>query len=89
MEERRIERISDAMRSSTEAEKKVLPFVSRCLDAMMDAAESIQPRMVSLFWALVLWDICVKNKVIVFIVFIAVVLLSFKNKTFGRKSQSN
>uniref|UniRef100_A0A3B4WYP1 Formin-binding protein 1-like n=1 Tax=Seriola lalandi dorsalis TaxID=1841481 RepID=A0A3B4WYP1_SERLL len=46
MEERRIERICEAMRSSAEAERKVLPVVSRCLDAMMDAAESIQPRMV-------------------------------------------
>uniref|UniRef100_A0A3B4X0M8 Formin-binding protein 1-like n=1 Tax=Seriola lalandi dorsalis TaxID=1841481 RepID=A0A3B4X0M8_SERLL len=45
MEERRIERICEAMRSSAEAERKVLPVVSRCLDAMMDAAESIQPRM--------------------------------------------
>lgn len=47
MEERRIERVCDAMRLSAEAERKVLPVVSRCLDAMMDAAESIQPRMVS------------------------------------------
>ncbi|XP_029985684.1 LOW QUALITY PROTEIN: formin-binding protein 1-like [Sphaeramia orbicularis] len=45
MEERRIERVAEAMRSSAEAERKVLPVVSRCLDAMMDAAESIQPRM--------------------------------------------
>ncbi|KAG7214276.1 hypothetical protein INR49_023196 [Caranx melampygus] len=45
MEERRIERICDAMRSSAEAERKTLPAFSRCLDAMMDAAESIQPRM--------------------------------------------
>ncbi|KAM9391703.1 formin-binding protein 1a [Pholidichthys leucotaenia] len=44
MEERRIERIGEAMRLSAEAERKVLPVVSRCLDAMMDAAESIQPR---------------------------------------------
>lgn len=47
MEERRIERVCEAMRLSAEAERKVLPVVSRCLDAMMDAAESIQPRMVS------------------------------------------
>lgn len=47
MEERRIERICEAMRLSAEAEKKVLPVVSRCLDAMMDTAEGIQPRMVS------------------------------------------
>ncbi|XP_058492647.1 formin-binding protein 1-like isoform X3 [Solea solea] len=45
MEERRIERVCEAMRSSAEAERKILPVVSRCLDAMMDAAESIQPRM--------------------------------------------
>ncbi|XP_075879244.1 formin-binding protein 1-like [Nelusetta ayraudi] len=45
MEERRIERVCEAMRLSAEAERKVLPVVSRCLDAMMDAAESIQPRM--------------------------------------------
>uniref|UniRef100_A0AAQ4QGS2 Formin binding protein 1a n=1 Tax=Gasterosteus aculeatus aculeatus TaxID=481459 RepID=A0AAQ4QGS2_GASAC len=45
MEERRIERICDAMRSSAEAERKVLPVMSRCLDIMMDAAEGIQPRM--------------------------------------------
>uniref|UniRef100_A0A3Q2WEP1 Formin binding protein 1 n=1 Tax=Haplochromis burtoni TaxID=8153 RepID=A0A3Q2WEP1_HAPBU len=44
MEERRIERIGEAMRSLAEAERKVLPVVSRCLDAMMEAAESIQPR---------------------------------------------
>ncbi|KAM7415422.1 hypothetical protein PAMA_017777 [Pampus argenteus] len=46
MEERRIERIGDAMRLSAEAERKFLPVVSHCLDAMMDATESIQPRMV-------------------------------------------
>eukprot|EP00064_Thunnus_orientalis_P020113 superscaffoldBa00005363_g20244 len=45
MEERRIERIGEAMRSSAEAERKFLPVVGHCLDAMMDAAESIQPRM--------------------------------------------
>uniref|UniRef100_A0A671UWT3 Formin-binding protein 1-like n=1 Tax=Sparus aurata TaxID=8175 RepID=A0A671UWT3_SPAAU len=45
MEERRIERICEAMRSSAEAERKVLPVVSRCLDAMMASAEGIQPRM--------------------------------------------
>uniref|UniRef100_A0A665TRT0 Formin binding protein 1a n=1 Tax=Echeneis naucrates TaxID=173247 RepID=A0A665TRT0_ECHNA len=45
MEERRLDRICDAMRLSAEAERKVLPVVSGCLDAMMDAAESIQPRM--------------------------------------------
>uniref|UniRef100_A0A8C2WND2 Formin binding protein 1 n=1 Tax=Cyclopterus lumpus TaxID=8103 RepID=A0A8C2WND2_CYCLU len=45
MEERRIERICESMRSSAEAERKVVPVVSSCLDVMMDAAEGIQPRM--------------------------------------------
>ncbi|XP_061674038.1 formin-binding protein 1-like isoform X2 [Syngnathoides biaculeatus] len=45
MEERRIECVSSAMRLSAEAEKKSLPVVSRCLDAMVDAAESIQAQM--------------------------------------------
>lgn len=47
MEERRIERICEGMRLLVDTERKVLPVMSRCLDAMMDAAESIQPRMVS------------------------------------------
>lgn len=51
MEERRIERIGEAMRLSAEAERKVLPVVNRCLDALIDAAESIQPRKVSLLRA--------------------------------------
>lgn len=51
MEERRIERICEGMRLLVEAERKVLPVTSRCLDAMMDAADSIQPRVVSL-WSL-------------------------------------
>lgn len=48
MEERRIERICEGMRLLVDAERKVLPVMSRCLDATMDAAESIQPRMVGL-----------------------------------------
>ncbi|XP_056134049.1 formin-binding protein 1a [Lampris incognitus] len=45
MEERRIERLGEAMRLLAEVERKVLPVVSRCLDGMMDAADSIQSRM--------------------------------------------
>ncbi|TNM89813.1 hypothetical protein fugu_004047 [Takifugu bimaculatus] len=45
MEERRIERICEGMRLLVDTERKVLPVMSRCLDAMMDAAESVQPRM--------------------------------------------
>ena len=46
MEERRIERVCEAMRSSAEAERKVLPAAGRSLEVMMEAAEGIQPRMV-------------------------------------------
>uniref|UniRef100_A0A667YML9 Formin binding protein 1a n=1 Tax=Myripristis murdjan TaxID=586833 RepID=A0A667YML9_9TELE len=44
MEERRIERVGEAMRTLAEVERKVLPLTSRCLDGMTEAAESVQPR---------------------------------------------
>lgn len=47
MEERRIERIGESMRCYSEVERKVLPIVSKCLDGMTKAAESIEPKMVS------------------------------------------
>ncbi|KAM8865158.1 formin-binding protein 1-like [Synchiropus picturatus] len=43
MEERRIQRVGDAMRATADAERKTLPGMSCCLEAMMDAAESVQP----------------------------------------------
>uniref|UniRef100_A0A4W4H2P7 Formin binding protein 1a n=1 Tax=Electrophorus electricus TaxID=8005 RepID=A0A4W4H2P7_ELEEL len=46
MEERRIERVGESMRSYAEAERKVLPIVTKCLDGMTKAAESIEPKMV-------------------------------------------
>uniref|UniRef100_A0A667YUZ8 Formin binding protein 1a n=1 Tax=Myripristis murdjan TaxID=586833 RepID=A0A667YUZ8_9TELE len=45
MEERRIERVGEAMRTLAEVERKVLPLTSRCLDGMTEAAESVQPRV--------------------------------------------
>uniref|UniRef100_A0AAY5E7H5 Formin binding protein 1a n=1 Tax=Electrophorus electricus TaxID=8005 RepID=A0AAY5E7H5_ELEEL len=45
MEERRIERVGESMRSYAEAERKVLPIVTKCLDGMTKAAESIEPKM--------------------------------------------
>ncbi|XP_036435296.1 formin-binding protein 1a isoform X1 [Colossoma macropomum] len=45
MEERRIERIGESMRCYAEVERKVLPIVSKCLDGMTKAAESIEPKM--------------------------------------------
>uniref|UniRef100_A0A8C5CNP9 Formin binding protein 1 n=1 Tax=Gadus morhua TaxID=8049 RepID=A0A8C5CNP9_GADMO len=47
MEERRIDRLGESMRSLAEVEHKVLPIISRCLDGMTHAAESIQSRVVS------------------------------------------
>ncbi|XP_077456617.1 formin-binding protein 1-like isoform X3 [Stigmatopora argus] len=44
MEERRIERVASAMRLSATAEKKSLPDLARCLDAMMDIAQSVRPQ---------------------------------------------
>ncbi|XP_077571776.1 formin-binding protein 1-like [Stigmatopora nigra] len=44
MEERRIERVASAMRLSATAEKKSLPDLARCLDAMMDVAQSVRPQ---------------------------------------------
>ncbi|XP_072537595.1 formin-binding protein 1a isoform X5 [Salminus brasiliensis] len=45
MEERRIERIGESMRCYSEVERKVLPIVSKCLDGMTKAAESVEPKM--------------------------------------------
>lgn len=44
MEERRIERVSETMRSCAEAERKLLPQTSRCIEGFLQAAASIQPR---------------------------------------------
>lgn len=44
MEERRIDRLSETMRSCAEAERKLLPQTSRCIEGLLQAAASIQPR---------------------------------------------
>ena len=46
MEERRIERVGESMRTFSEVDRKVLPIVSKCLDGMTKAAESIEPKTV-------------------------------------------
>lgn len=48
MEERRVGRVRESMRVYCEVERKVLPIVSKCLDGMTKAAESIEPKMVGL-----------------------------------------
>ncbi|XP_062310546.1 formin-binding protein 1a isoform X6 [Osmerus eperlanus] len=44
MEERRIERVGESMRTFSEVDRKVLPIVSKCLDGMTKAAESVEPK---------------------------------------------
>ncbi|XP_064163388.1 formin-binding protein 1 isoform X27 [Anguilla rostrata] len=44
MEERRIERVGESMKTFAEVDRQVLPIVSKCLDGMTKAAESIEPK---------------------------------------------
>uniref|UniRef100_A0A6Q2WZ48 Formin binding protein 1a n=1 Tax=Esox lucius TaxID=8010 RepID=A0A6Q2WZ48_ESOLU len=45
MEEKRIERVGESMKTYAEVDRKVLPIVGKCLDGMTNAAASIQPKM--------------------------------------------
>ncbi|XP_066569112.1 formin-binding protein 1 isoform X10 [Amia ocellicauda] len=44
MEERRIERVGESMKTFAEVDRQVLPIVGKCLDGMTKAAESIEPK---------------------------------------------
>ncbi|XP_018595973.2 formin-binding protein 1-like isoform X10 [Scleropages formosus] len=44
MEERRIEKVGQCMRTFAEVDRQVLPIVGKCLDGMTKAAESIEPK---------------------------------------------
>uniref|UniRef100_A0A8C7PDS7 Formin binding protein 1a n=1 Tax=Oncorhynchus mykiss TaxID=8022 RepID=A0A8C7PDS7_ONCMY len=46
MEEKRIEKVGESMKTYAEVNRKVLPIVSKCLDGMTNAAASIEPTMV-------------------------------------------
>lgn len=48
MEERRIDRISVCMKTFSDVDRQVLPIVGKCLDGMTKAAESIEPKTVSM-----------------------------------------
>lgn len=48
MEEKRIERLGGCMKTFAEVNREVLPIVGKCLDGMTKAAESIEPKTVSL-----------------------------------------
>ncbi|XP_048874850.1 formin-binding protein 1 isoform X15 [Brienomyrus brachyistius] len=44
MEEKRIERMGESMKTFAEVDRQVLPIVGKCLDGMTKAAESIEPK---------------------------------------------
>ncbi|XP_058842999.1 formin-binding protein 1-like isoform X13 [Acipenser ruthenus] len=44
MEERRIERLGESMKTFAEVDRQVIPIVGKCLDGMTKAAESIEPK---------------------------------------------
>ncbi|XP_023663619.1 formin-binding protein 1 isoform X25 [Paramormyrops kingsleyae] len=44
MEERRIERVGESMKTFAEVDRQVLPIVGKCLDGMTKGAESIEPK---------------------------------------------
>lgn len=48
MEEKRIERLGVCMKTFADVNRQVLPIVGKCLDGMTKAAESIEPKTVSL-----------------------------------------
>jgi len=48
MEEKRIERVGLCMKTFAEVDRQVLPIVGKCLDGMTKAAESIEPKAVSM-----------------------------------------
>jgi len=47
MEERRVERIGECMRTFADVDRQVLPIVGKCLDGMTKAAEAIEAKAVS------------------------------------------
>lgn len=47
MEERRIERVGDSMKTFAELDRQILPIVGKCLDGITKAAESIEAKAVS------------------------------------------
>ncbi|XP_076850525.1 formin-binding protein 1 isoform X3 [Brachyhypopomus gauderio] len=44
MEERRIERVGESMKTFAEVDRQILPIVGKCLDGMTKAAESIEAK---------------------------------------------
>ncbi|KAK1803629.1 hypothetical protein P4O66_021042 [Electrophorus voltai] len=44
MEERRIERVGESMKTFAEVDRQILPIVGKCLDGITKAAEGIEPK---------------------------------------------
>ena len=52
MEERRILRIGESMKTYAEVDRQVIPIIGKCLDEIVKAAESIDQKNVSIVaWA--------------------------------------
>lgn len=47
MEERRIVRMGESMKTYAEADRQVVPIIGKCLDGIVKAAESIDQKNVS------------------------------------------
>lgn len=47
MEERRIACVQNVMKKTADTHRNILPIVQKCLDGIINAAESINPREVS------------------------------------------
>lgn len=48
MEERRIVRIGESMKTYAEVDRQVIPIIGKCLDGIVKAAESIDQKNVSI-----------------------------------------
>lgn len=48
MEERRIVRIGESMKTYAEVDRQVIPIIGKCLDEIVKAAESIDQKNVSI-----------------------------------------
>nr|XP_055035267.1 formin-binding protein 1 homolog isoform X17 [Misgurnus anguillicaudatus] len=44
MEEKRIERIGESLKTYAEVDRQILPIIGKCLDGMTQSAESIEPK---------------------------------------------
>lgn len=58
MEERRIVRIGESMKTYAEVDRQVIPIIGKCLDGIVKAAESIDQKNVSIVVATRFPTIC-------------------------------